>query len=74
MSRKNEDHCMVKDVSLIKELNPSIRTKCFFEIEIRGDKQKLGIIQFELYDDIVPQTCANFAELCRGTENGLSYK
>ncbi|KOX75221.1 Peptidyl-prolyl cis-trans isomerase A [Melipona quadrifasciata] len=53
-------------------MNPSIRTKCFFEIEIQGD-QKLGSIQFELYDDIVPRTCANFAELCRGY-NSLSYK
>ncbi|PBC28001.1 E3 SUMO-protein ligase RanBP2 [Apis cerana cerana] len=66
------DHCMVKDLSLLKEMNPSIRTKCFFEIEIKGD-QKLGCIQFELYNDIVPQTCKNFAELCRGF-NGLSYK
>lgn len=63
---------MVKDLSLLKEMNPSIRTKCFFEIEIKGD-QKLGYIQFELYNDIVPQTCKNFAELCRGF-NGLSYK
>ncbi|XP_061942696.1 peptidyl-prolyl cis-trans isomerase A-like [Apis cerana] len=63
---------MVKDLSLLKEMNPSIRTKCFFEIEIKGD-QKLGCIQFELYNDIVPQTCKNFAELCRGF-NGLSYK
>ncbi|XP_043256113.1 probable peptidyl-prolyl cis-trans isomerase ARB_01071 [Colletes gigas] len=74
VSQTNKDHCMVKDLSLMKELKPSIRTKCFFEIEIRGDRQKLGIIQFELYDDVVPQTCANFAELCRGTGNGLSYK
>ncbi|CAL7932770.1 unnamed protein product [Xylocopa violacea] len=69
----HQDHCMVKDLSLLKEMNPSIRTKCFFEIEIKGDNQKLGRIQFELYDDIVPQTCANFAELCRGNNN-LSYK
>ncbi|CAK9814744.1 Peptidyl-prolyl cis-trans isomerase A [Anthophora quadrimaculata] len=70
-----QDHCMIKDLSLLKRLNPSVRTRCFFEIEIqhKGDKQKLGYIQFELYDDIVPRTCANFAELCRGY-NGLSYK
>lgn len=54
-------------------MNPSVRTKCFFEMEIVEDKQKLGRIHFELYDDIVPQTCANFAELCHGY-NGLSYK
>ncbi|KOC70678.1 E3 SUMO-protein ligase RanBP2 [Habropoda laboriosa] len=60
---------------MLKKLNPSIRTRCFFEIQIesKGDKQKLGYIQFELYDDVVPRTCANFAGLCRGY-NGLSYK
>ena len=63
---------MIRDLSLLNDMNPSIRTKCFFEIEIQGD-QKLGSIQFELYDDIVPRTCANFAELCRGY-NSLSYK
>ncbi|XP_076375522.1 uncharacterized protein LOC117219392 [Megalopta genalis] len=74
VSQVNEDHCMIKDLSLMKELNPSIRTKCFFEIEIQNDRQKLGNIKFELYDDVVPQTCANFSELCRGTKDGLSYK
>lgn len=67
-----QDHCIITDLSLLKHINPSIRTKCFFEIEIQGD-QKLGSIHFELYDDIVPRTCTNFAELCRGY-NGLSYK
>ncbi|XP_031846959.1 uncharacterized protein LOC116433226 [Nomia melanderi] len=70
----NKDHCMVKDLSLMKELNASIRTRCFFEIEIQNNKQKLGTIQLELYDDVVPQTCANFIELCRGTKHGFSYK
>ncbi|CAD1469846.1 unnamed protein product, partial [Heterotrigona itama] len=68
----HQDHCMIRDLSLLKDMNPSIRTKCFFEIEIQGD-QKLGSIQFELYDDVVPRTCANFAELCHGY-NSLSFK
>ena len=70
----NQDHCVVNDLALLETMKPSARTRCFFDIEIQGDEQKLGIIQFELYDDVVPQTCANFVELCRGTTNGFSYK
>ncbi|XP_046144720.1 peptidyl-prolyl cis-trans isomerase A-like isoform X1 [Osmia bicornis bicornis] len=70
----NKDDCMASNLSVLKNMNPSIRTKCFFEIKVQTDDQILGRIQFELYDDIVPKTCANFAELCSGTTNGLSYK
>ncbi|KAG7208451.1 hypothetical protein KM043_014677 [Ampulex compressa] len=70
---ETKDYCMVKNIELLKNMNPIIRTRCFFEIKIREADQKLGKIIFELYDDIVPRTSANFAALCRGT-NGLSYK
>lgn len=74
MSQINEDRCMVNDLKLLSEMNSSIRTRCFFEIAIQNDMQKLGIIHFELYDDIAPRTCENFAQLCRGAADGLSYK
>nr|XP_003700764.1 PREDICTED: peptidyl-prolyl cis-trans isomerase A-like [Megachile rotundata] len=70
----NKDYCIVNDLSILKSMNPSVRTKCFFEIKVRREKQTLGCIQFELYDDIVPKTCENFAALCSGKINGLSYK
>ena len=57
----------------IKTENPELRTKCFFDIQIDETKQKIGRIVFELYSDYVPRTCANFEQLCLGT-NGLSYK
>ena len=37
-------------------------TRCWFEIQA-GDSV-LGKITFELYDDVVPKTTRNFAELC----------
>ncbi len=35
----------------------------FFELDIDGSKRK---IEFELFDDVVPKTCANFRALCTG--------
>ncbi|EGI68160.1 E3 SUMO-protein ligase RanBP2, partial [Acromyrmex echinatior] len=49
------------------------QTKCFFDIGVKEENQKLGRIVFELYDSIAPRTCENFAAFCRGV-NGLSYK
>ncbi|KDQ60364.1 hypothetical protein JAAARDRAFT_604081 [Jaapia argillacea MUCL 33604] len=43
----------------------------FFEISI--DNQVAGIIEFKLYDDVVPKTARNFRELCTG-QNGFGYK
>ncbi|XP_029160034.1 E3 SUMO-protein ligase RanBP2-like [Nylanderia fulva] len=56
-----------------KQLAEKSQTRCFFDIGLKGENQKLGRIVFELYNDIVPRTCENFAAFCRGI-NGLSYK
>ncbi|TGZ53032.1 peptidyl-prolyl cis-trans isomerase 3 [Temnothorax longispinosus] len=56
-----------------KQLSEKSRTRCFFDIGLKEESQKLGRIVFELYDSVVPRTCENFAAFCRGV-NGLSYK
>ncbi|XP_071566138.1 uncharacterized protein [Temnothorax nylanderi] len=56
-----------------KRLSEKSRTRCFFDIGLKEESQKLGRIVFELYDSVVPRTCENFAAFCRGV-NGLSYK
>jgi len=62
---------VVSDVQ--KQLSEKSRTRCFFDIGLQEENQKLGRIIFELYDTLVPRTCENFAAFCRGV-NGLSYK
>mmetsp|Transcript_6644 Transcript_6644/g.20111 ORF Transcript_6644/g.20111 Transcript_6644/m.20111 type:complete len:344 (-) Transcript_6644:92-1123(-) len=44
------------------------RTKCYFDISVGGELE--GRFVFELYDDIVPKTAANFAALC-SAEKGV---
>ncbi|XP_018307748.1 peptidyl-prolyl cis-trans isomerase [Mycetomoellerius zeteki] len=56
-----------------KQLAEKSQTRCFFDIGLKEENQKLGRIVFELYDSIAPRTCENFAAFCRGV-NGLSYK
>ncbi|KAL6422631.1 hypothetical protein ACFW04_010691 [Cataglyphis niger] len=56
-----------------RQLAEKSQTKCFFDIGLKEEDQKLGRIVFELYDGIVPRTCENFAAFCRGL-NGFSYK
>ncbi|XP_032672526.1 E3 SUMO-protein ligase RanBP2-like isoform X2 [Odontomachus brunneus] len=57
-----------------KQLVSQNRTKCFFDVGLKDENCNFGRIVFELYDDIAPRTCENFAALCRGGNNGLSYK
>uniref|UniRef100_A0A1I7SBB5 peptidylprolyl isomerase n=1 Tax=Bursaphelenchus xylophilus TaxID=6326 RepID=A0A1I7SBB5_BURXY len=44
------------------------RRRCFFDIAIDGELA--GRIVIELYDDICPETCENFCQLCVG-ESGI---
>lgn len=50
---------------------PRLGSKVFFDPAING--KKVGRIEFELYDDVVPKTAANFKALCTG-EKGFGYK
>jgi len=44
---------------------------CFFDIQI-GNNPAQRVV-FKLYDDVTPNTCRNFRELCTG-QNGFGYK
>ncbi len=46
------------------------RSIVYFEITV-GDR-KIGRIEFELFDDVVPRTAENFRCLCTGTVNPTS--
>jgi hypothetical protein len=47
-----------------------VNSKVFFDIAING--APAGKITFELFDDVVPKTAANFRALCTG-EKGFGY-
>ncbi|EFN78135.1 E3 SUMO-protein ligase RanBP2, partial [Harpegnathos saltator] len=49
------------------------RTRCYFDVGLQEENHNFGRIIFELFNDIVPRTCENFATFCHG-DNGLSYK
>ncbi|CCK72890.1 peptidylprolyl isomerase CPR3 KNAG_0M00370 [Huiozyma naganishii CBS 8797] len=46
--------------------------RVFFDTKL-ADGSALGRIEFELYDDVVPKTAANFAGLCTGVK-GFGFK
>ena len=52
--------------------------KCFLDAAFADDKNdntELGRIVVELHNDIVPQTCKNFLQLCTGQNQfNLCYK
>ncbi|CCE61829.1 hypothetical protein TPHA_0B01570 [Tetrapisispora phaffii CBS 4417] len=62
---------LTKQVRLFSTTNAKFGTKVFMEPSINGTK--VGRIEFELYDDVVPKTAENFRALCTG-EKGFGYK
>lgn len=48
-----------------------VLSKCFFDISIGGKAS--GKITFQLFDDVVPKTAANFKALCTG-QKGFGFK
>lgn len=63
----NNEHFSQKDITedesnVIKKNNDSIEGNPYFIISIDGKKE--GKLKFELFDEEVPKTCANFRYLC----------
>lgn len=50
------------------EPQPHLRRHCFMELSVGGEPR--GRLVFQLFDDLVPKTAANFAALCAGTTVG----
>jgi len=46
-------------------------SNCFFDLSIGGGPAQR--VEFEMYDDKLPKTTANFRALCTG-EKGFGYK
>eukprot|EP00913_Durusdinium_trenchii_P021965 g20638.t1 len=49
---------------MLREYEASVKDKCYFDISI-GNRYA-GRIVFGLYSDVVPLTCENFLQLCKG--------
>ncbi|KAM0854997.1 hypothetical protein ACQ4PT_050055 [Festuca glaucescens] len=46
------------------ELQAKVTSKCFFEVEIGGER--VGKVVIGLFGEVVPQTVDNFRALCTG--------
>lgn len=62
---------VIQQTRLFSTTRSRLGTKVFFDPSVNGEK--IGRIEFELYDDVVPKTAENFRALCTG-EKGFGYK
>uniref|UniRef100_A0ACD5VS12 Uncharacterized protein n=1 Tax=Avena sativa TaxID=4498 RepID=A0ACD5VS12_AVESA len=53
------------------ELQANVTSKCFFEVEIGGER--VGKVVIGLFGEVVPKTVDNFRALCTG-DKGYGYK
>lgn len=61
----------ISQARLFSTTRSALGKKVYFEPSIDG--RKIGRIEFELYDEVVPKTAENFRALCTG-EKGYGYK
>ncbi|GAV52636.1 hypothetical protein ZYGR_0AG06270 [Zygosaccharomyces rouxii] len=62
---------LIQQTRLFSSTRSQLGSKVFFDPAVNG--QKVGRIEFELYDDIVPKTATNFKALCTH-EKGFGYR
>ncbi|CRG88091.1 peptidylprolyl isomerase [Talaromyces islandicus] len=72
-------NCFGSSSRAFHQSSPAMSSTAFFVVEYgTPGNLKTGRIDFKLYDDVVPKTAKNFAELCKGfTDNTgatLTYK